>query len=231
MMRAADVMTTEVITVTPETAVTDIARLLLRHRISAVPVVERGGRLVGIVSEGDLMRRVEAGTERRRPWWLALVAGAEDAAREYAKTHGHRASDVMTHQVVSVTEDTSLAEIARLLEERHIKRVPVLRDEQVIGIVSRADLLRAVASQPGPPPAVAMDDRTIREQIWRAFQGAGLEASAHLNVIVTDGVVHLWGLVASDDERRALRIAAEGVPGVRGVEDHLGLLRPWLGSV
>lgn len=231
-MLARDVMTTRVITVGPETRVPEIARLLLTHRISAVPVVGGDGRLVGIVSEGDLMRRPETGAERPRSWWLTLMGGPEEAAREYVRTHGSHAADVMTRDVVTVDEDTPVGEIAALLEARGIKRVPVVRDGRVIGIVSRADLLRGLASRkPEPAPAVAAGDRAVRERILENLRAAGVATPAHVNVVVTDGVVHLWGLVDSEEERRACRVAAEGVPGVRAVEDHLGRVQPWLRAV
>jgi CBS-domain-containing membrane protein len=229
-MVAKDIMTTGVVTITPETPVSEIARLLLAHRISATPVVDADGRLRGIVSEGDLMRRRETGTERPRSWWLELFGGAGDLARDYVKTHGQRAADVMTTSVVTVEEDTSLAEIARLLEERRIKRVPVLRDGRVVGIVSRADLLRGLASRTPAHPPVSEDDRTLRAGVLRELEAAGVVPLAYVNVVVTDGVVHLWGLVEDEEQRRACLVAAQSVPGVRAVEDHLGWVPPYVRS-
>lgn len=230
-MLARDVMTTSVVTVSPATSVQEVAQLLLEHHISAVPVVDAEGRLAGIVSEGDLIRRPEMGTEPRQSWWLTLLGGPEDSARDYVKVHGRRASDVMTRRVVTVAEDTPVAEIARLLEERRIKRVPVVRDGRLVGIVSRADLVRALASQPAPAAKAAPSDRALREQVLRALLSAGVTVPSHVNVVVTEGVVHLWGLAESDEGRRACRVAVEGVPGVRAVEDHLGTIQPWLWSM
>jgi CBS domain-containing protein len=223
-MTARDVMTTTVVTVTPATLVPEIARLLLKHHISAVPVLDPDDRLVGIVSEGDLMRRPETATERHRSWWLTLVDGPEERAREYVKTHGRRASDVMTRDVVSVAEDSSVAEIARLLEERRIKRVPVVRQERVVGIVSRADLLRGLASRGQGEAPVSVDDRTLRDRVQEALRSADLGSPLSVNVVVTDGVVHLWGATESEQTRRAFRVVAGSVPGVRAVEDHVSIL-------
>lgn len=221
-MHARDVMTTRVITVTPDTRVPEIAQLLLKHRISAVPVVDPDGRVVGIVSEGDLMRRAETGGERARSWWLTLMAGAEELAREYVKAHGLQASDVMSRDVVSVRRDTPVGEIAALLERRRIKRVPVVEDGRLAGIVSRADLLRGLAAAQAPPgPAPSPDDRTIRRQLLETLASAPWATTGSTNVIVTGGVVHLWGWVSSADERRAMLVAARSVPGVRAVEEHL----------
>ncbi|MFQ5829573.1 MAG: CBS domain-containing protein [Candidatus Methylomirabilia bacterium] len=175
------------------------------------------------------MRRPETGTERRRSWWLALVAGAEELAGEYVKTHGIRATDVMMRNVVTVTEDASLGEIAQLLEERRIKRVPVVQGGKLVGIVSRADLLRGLATRQAQSEASpSADDRAIREKLLQILQREGWPVLAYVNIIVTDGSVHLWGLVDSEQERQALRVAAENAPGVRAVEDHLGEVAPLL---
>jgi CBS domain-containing protein len=221
-------MTAKVVTVTPDTPVGEVARILLERRISGVPVVDTSGRLVGIVTEGDLMRRPELETERRRPWWLGMVADERAQAEEYAKAHGSRAEDVMTRNVVTVTEDTPVSDIARLLERHRIKRVPVVRDGTLVGIVSRANLIQGLAAHREAAPAPARDDRSIREQITRTFDREGWVTHGPLNVIVRNGVVELWGFVESREERDALRVAAQSVPGVVAVEDHLGTVQPWL---
>jgi CBS domain-containing protein len=228
-MQTADVMTTNVITVRPDTGVQEIAGLLLKHRISAVPVTDAEQRIVGIVSEGDLVRRVESDTEHRHSWWLEAVLSPEEKAAEYAKTHGLKASDVMTRTVLTVSEDMPLNEVAGLLERHHIKRAPVVRDERLVGIVSRANLLRglATAGEPGAASSSA-DDRTIRETLLRRLsEEAGIE-SRLINVIVKDGVVQLWGLVESGSEKKAARIAAETLPGVKAVENYLGQVPRWM---
>jgi CBS domain-containing protein len=228
-MQARDVMTAAVATVRPDTRVEQIAALLLERRISGVPVIDAGGRLVGIVTEGDLMRRPDIGTERHRGWWLRTFGDERERATEYARAHGSRAEQVMTRNVVTVTEETSLAEIARLLEEHRIKRVPVVREGKVVGIVSRANLIQGLAARPAPPPPERwVDDRSIREEILRALDRGGWTTRGPLNVTVTDGVVELWGLVESKEERLAIRVAAENVPGVVAVKDNLGSIRPWL---
>ncbi len=231
-MLARDVMTTAVTTVAPATPVPEIAALLLDRHISAVPVVDADNRILGIVSEGDLIHRAESDTERRRSWWLALLrTGSEDRAREYVKTHGRRAEDVMTRDVITVGEDTPLGEIAELLERRRIKRVPVVRDGRLVGIVSRADLLRElVAGRAAAQAPVTADDRAIRERLLRELDAQGLVPTRYVNVVVTDGVVHLWGLVDGPEQARAIRVAAENIPGVRAVEDHLGRRPPYVGG-
>jgi CBS domain-containing protein len=227
-MQARDVMTAPVVTVRPDTRVEEIAQLLLERRISGVPVVDGHGHIVGMVTEGDLMRRPEIGTERHRGWWLRFFGDERARAEEYARAHGSRAEQVMTRNVVTVSDETSVGEIARLLEEHHIKRVPVVRDGKVVGIVSRANLLHGLAAHDPTPPARPMDDRSIREAVLHAFERDGWSAHSRLNVIVRNGVVELWGLVDSDQSRRAIRIAAENTPGVVAVKDNLGSIPPWL---
>ena len=220
-MKVRDVMTAAVASVGPDTAVEGIARLLQGKRISAVPVVDPDDRLVGIVSEGDLVRRPEIGTERPRSWWLRHFGDPTALAADYARTHGLKARDVMTREVAVAAEDLDLAEAATLLETHRVKRLPVVRDGRVVGIVSRADLVRALASA-GPVPADAPDaDRSIRERLIAALRTQPWVAPHEVNIVVHDGTVHLWGLVRSEEERPAVRVAAERTPHVRAVEDHL----------
>ena len=221
-MLAKDVMTTAVVTVLPGTEVREIAALFLERRISAVPVVDAQGELRGIVSEGDLLNRPESGTLHRKSWWLRLFAGSDDQAREYLRVHGRRAEDVMTEQVVTVTEDTPLAKIASLLERHRIKRVPVMRERKLVGIVSRANLLQGLAAwQPQAP--VKREDRDIRESLLKALAEAGLPMF-QVNVIVAEGVVQLWGGVETKSQHQAALAAAEDTPGVKRVDDHLGII-------
>jgi CBS domain-containing protein len=226
-MRAMDVMTTNVITVGPNTSVQEVATLLSERGISGVPVVDAQDRVVGIVSEGDLLHRVETGTERRvqrrRSWWLDRIGSDEDLARDYVKSHGRTVKDVMTREVISVTDTTELADIATLLETKMIKRVPVVRDGKLVGIVSRANLVRALAAAGAQMTTEAAgDDRTIRAKLLAELKGQEWVHAWAADIIVRDGVVHLW---CSDDrpeeERQALRVAAENIPGVRGVEAHI----------
>ena len=224
-MKARDIMTTNVITADPDTPVGKIASLLLQNHISAVPVVDYDHHVVGIVSEGDLMRRPETGTERRRSWWLDFVTDAETMARDYAKTHGQRAVDVMTRHVVSVTEDAEAGDIASLLETHHIKRVPVVRQGKLVGVVSRADLLRAlVAAPPAAGQTAVPDDRTLHDAILTKIRAEPWANAVMLNVVASGGEVELWGFVTSEEQRAALRVLAETVPGVRTVRDKLSIM-------
>lgn len=216
-MQAADVMTTHVVFVAPETPVAEVARCLIERRISAVPVIRPDGGLVGIVSEGDLMRRAEMGTERHPARWLA-----DDRARDYAKSHGPVARDVMTRDVVTATEETSLEDVATMLERYRIKRVPVVRAGSVVGIVSRADLLHGlVALQRGP--SAPASDRRLRTLVMQAAAASGSDL-LYVNVVVAAAVVELWGGVRSQAQKEAIGIAAASVPGVKAVEDHLWVL-------
>ncbi len=221
-MRARDVMTTHVITVGPDATIQEVAQLLLKHRFSAVPVVDRQGELVGIVSEGDLLRRAEVGTDRRRAWWLRLLTGAETLAADYVKSHSRKASDVMTKRVITATSDTPLSKIATLLERNSIKRVPVVDEGKLVGIVTRANLVQAFATMhKEAAPEVAPNDSAIREKLLAQLRTEPWAQSWQLNVTVKDGVVDLWGVVSSDAERKAVRVAAENTPAVRAVNDHL----------
>jgi CBS domain-containing protein len=214
-MQAHDVMTTEVICVEPDTDVRATARLLVENRISAVPVIDKAGKLVGIISEGDLMRRPESGTERHPSWWLSLFLSPEDQTHAYVKSHGRRAADVMTPNVVTVDEHTPLEQVANVLEKHGIKRVPVVRDGKVVGIVSRADLLHGlIARQAGHMPS--RDDRAIKADILQGLTEAGISKTL-LSVVVSAGKVHIWGMVTTEEELEALRIAVENARGVKEV--------------
>jgi CBS domain-containing protein len=216
-------MTTEVLTVAPTTSVQEVAKLLSERGISGVPVVDSDNQVVGILSEGDLLHRAETGTERtrerQRSWWLESLAS--DLARDYVKAHARTAQDVMTRDVVSVYETTPLADVATLLETKRIKRVPVLRAGKLVGIVSRANLVRAVAAA-GVPEETVGDDQAIRKQILTDLNRQPWAKVWAADVIVKDGVVHLWaGAERSPEELRALRVAAENIPGVKKIEEHL----------
>lgn len=218
MLTAADVMTTDVVSIDPDKPVREIAELLYTRHISGVPVIDAGGQLLGIVSEGDLIGHAAIVGERRRSWWLGLFSDEGATARDYVKTHGRSARDVMTTNVVTVEESATLAEIAETMQKHRVKRVPVVRGGRLIGIVTRGDLLRGVATQQPQRPAV-MDDHAIRDQLVAELRE---QPWAHLiDIRVENRVVHLHGTFQSEDERQALRVAAENVPGVQGVEDHL----------
>jgi CBS-domain-containing membrane protein len=224
-MEAKDIMTAEVVTVAPDAAVRDIAALLLERRISATPVVDAAGKLLGIVSEGDLMRRQDIGTAGHRSWWLDLISSPETRAADYVRSHGVKAADVMTTDLVTVAEDTPIGKIAETLERNHIKRVPVVTGGKLVGVVSRADLLRALVAQK-EHVTFQQDtrDAAIREAIWAEITANAGVASQHVHVVVTQGTAHLWGAVPSETEKRAAEMAAGSVSGVKAVENHLNIL-------
>ena len=224
-MNAGDVMTREVVTIGPDTPVLQIVQLLLSRGISGVPVIDEAGALLGVVSQGDLLRRVEIGTEKRRGGWRAFFIGTATLAEEYVRSHGTIARDIMTRDVISVSRDASLADIADLMEQKRIKRVPVLEDGKLVGIISRSNLLRAFSSQqPGASAEVAADDATVREALLAELGRQTWSRRAENTVVVSEGIVHLWGLVATPEELRALELAAQGIPGVKAVRNHMIVL-------
>ena len=218
-MKASDLMTPTVITAHPSDTIESAVEKMLEHHISALPVVDAAGAVVGIVSEGDLMDRPETQTARKRSWWLELFRGPETSARDFLKSHGTRVADVMTNKVVSVTEDETAAEIARKLEKHRIKRVPVVRDGTLVGIVSRANLLRTFASGLDEAPA---DAQATRDAILAYLEEAGL--MTHLiTVTVTDDAVEMWGMVSMPEQIDAARAAAERAAPGKKIENHLSL--------
>ncbi len=219
-MQARNVMVTPVVTVKPTATVQEVATQFLERNISGAPVVDDKGTLVGMVSEGDLLHRVEAGTERRRSWWLRAFTEADTLAAEYVKSHGRKVADVMTRTVITAAPETPIHEIATMLEKNAIKRVPILDNGQLVGIVSRANLLQAVASARQVLEATP-SDKAIRDRILSSLRGEPWAHTALLNVTVSDGVVDLWGLAESKAERKAIKVAAETTPGVRTVNDNM----------
>lgn len=221
-MKASDIMATNVVTVSATATVQDVASLLFEKHISAAPVVGEKGELLGIVSEGDLLRRAEVGTEKRRSWWLQALKSRDALADEFVKSHAHKVTDVMTRRVITAELDTTLSEIATLLEKNRIKRVPILKAGKVVGIISRANLIQALASIAKPSlPEVKADDANVRERILAQFKVQPWTKPWMLNVVVHDGIVDLWGVVDSQAEKKAVRVATETIPGVRLVNDHL----------
>jgi CBS domain-containing protein len=223
-MLVRDVMVTPVITIEPSATVQQVASLFLQKQISAAPVLDGNGKLVGIVSEGDLLHRVEAGTERHRSWWLRALIDSDTLAAEYVKSHGHKISDIMTRDVITTSPQAPLHEVAALLEKNAIRRLPVLENGQLVGIVSRANLLQAVASA-RQLLDVTPSDKAIRDRILSSLKK---EAWAHtnlLNVTVSNGIVDLWGLAESNAERKAIKVVAESTPGVAAVHDNLVVYR------
>lgn len=225
-MRAQDVMTTWVATVGAGAPVREAARLMLERRISALPVLDDKDHVVGIVSEGDLVRRTELGTDAARSWWLRLLAvPAQNAAADCLKTHGVTVADVMTRPVVGVRRTTPLREVARLLEKHRIKRVPVLEAGRLVDIVSRADLVRRLATAPVRSTPRLTGDRALRRQVLNGVTESGANAS-YVNVTVEGRTVHLWGGVGTPVEQKAMRAAAKAVNSVRKVEDHRFVMPP-----
>ena len=228
-MRARDVMTRTVHTVAPDTRIADVARLLVERHIGAVPVVDAEGQLVGIVSESDLIRRPEIGTERHPSWLLKFLSDPQALAADYVKTQGPTAAAVMTRDVVTVGEDAPLDEIAGLMESRGIKRVVVVEQGRISGIVSRANFVQAIATHgtPAGPEAApsASADSELRDRLLEKIRSQPWSQGPAFNVLVSGGVAHLWGAVRSEDERRAMVVAAETMPGIRAVDDHLGIVR------
>ena len=224
-MQAKDIMTAPVISVSDTSTVQEVAKLLLERRISAVPVVDSSGNVVGIVSEGDLMHRAEAGTGRRRSWWLSLFADKQTLANEFVKEHSRKVSDVMTRNVITAAPEAQLSDIATLLEKNRIKRVPIIEDGKLVGIVSRANLLEAlVALHPQPKSAAVADDSSIREAILARLKNEPWSPS-WVNVTVQNGVVDIWGMASSEAEKDAARVVAEATRGVVAVKNNI-VLRP-----
>ena len=220
-MKATDVMATKVITVRPDTPVATIAEVLLANRISAVPVVNDKDVLVGIVSEGDLIHRVEVGTERHRSWWLELLTGKEILAHEFVMSYGRKAADVMTRPVISVQPDTPLGDIAALLEKHRIKRVPVASNGKIVGIVSRANLIQALVNLNRAKTETSVDDLTLHSDILKQLRSKPWVDPSTISILVNNGSVELWGIVDSETEKNAIRVAVEVTPGVRQVANKL----------
>lgn len=221
-MKAVDVMVRDVITVKPDDEIAKAVRLLADHDVSALPVVDDDGDVVGIISEADLVHREEIGTEKHRPWWLEAVTPYYMLAEDFAKSHGRRVDEVMSTNVISASEDTPLGEIATLLERHRIKRVPILRAGKLVGIVSRSNLIQALASSVPQAGAAGTDsDRKIRLELLDRLSHQAWTDFGERNIIVSGGIVHVWGLVGSPEERKALLALAEGVPGVVRVSDEM----------
>ncbi len=230
-MIAADVMTRNVISVPPDATVADAVELMLGRGISGLLVVDTSGMLAGIVTEGDLLRRDELGTQRRRSWWLRLIASPGRQAADFTRAHGRKVADVMTHDVLSVAAEAPLTDIVALMEEHRVKRVPVLDGNRVVGVVSRADLLRALSVAARERHETVGDDRAIREHILDTLAHETWAPRTTLNVTVVNGVVDLWGTISNDQERRAICVMAENAPGVTKVIDHLVFVEAYTGTV
>jgi len=231
VMKVKDVMTTKVISVEPNATVLKAARLMLQNRISGLPVLTKGGELVGIVTEGDFLRRSELDTRKRRSLWHDILVGPGRLAEEYVKAHGRQVHDLMTHDPCTVTEDTPLEDVVALMEKRGVKRFPVVKDGRVVGIVSRSNLLRGLAAIGPVPVSSETSDETIKAHLSRELDQERWAALGTVEVIVRNGVVHLWGAITDERERQALIVAAENTPGAISVRDHLSWFEPYSGVV
>jgi len=227
-MRAHQIMTRSVVTVAPESSILDAANLMLQRHVSGLPVVDAAGKLVGIVSEGDFIRRSEIGTQRKRGRWLRFILGAGKAATDFVREHGRKVSEVMTRDPLTVTEDTVLEEIVSTMETNGVKRLPVMRGDKLVGIVSRANLLQAVASLARNVPDPTADDDHIRSCIIDALEKND-GCPFGVNVVVRDGIVHLTGVITEERSRQAAIVCAENVEGVNKVHDHLCWVEPMSG--
>jgi CBS domain-containing protein len=225
-MQAKDVMTRHVVTVVPDASILVALRLMLGNKISGLPVVDQNGKVLGIVTEGDFLRRTETGTERRRPRWLEFLLGPGIVASDYVHSHARRVDEVMTSDVQTVTEETLLGDIVALMEKHRIKRLPVMRGDELVGIVSRANLLRALAGVAGEIAPAPKTDEDIRERVLAELEAQSWAPGDMIDVIVRNGVVELWGTVLDERQRGAARVAAETVPGVKAVKSHIVWVEP-----
>jgi CBS domain-containing protein len=231
IMKAADVMRYRVVTIAPEATVAEAAQAMLSHAISGLPVVDKAGALIGIVTEGDLLRRAETGTERHRPRWLEFLVGPGKLAGEYVHTHGRKVAEVMTTKLVTITKDTPLEEVVGLMEKHRIKRLPVVEGKRLVGIVSRANLLTALARVAPLAPQTSATDTEIRARVLAEIDKVPWALRGGIDAAVHDGAVELRGVIGDERERQALRVAAENVSGVKGIVDHLVWVEPVSGMV
>ena len=230
-MKAKDVMTSPVISIEPDAPVLQAVSIMLQRRISGLPVIDKDRRLVGMVTEGDFLRRAETGTERRRPRWLEYLVGEGRLADEYTHSHGRKVGEIMTIKPLTVTEETPLEEVVKVMEKRQIKRLPVVRGEEVVGIISRANLVHALARAAREVEPVAADDQAIRHRLVAELAKQPWAPLALIDVIVKDGVVELWGSITDERARQAMIVAAENVSGVKRVNDHLAWVDALSGMV
>lgn len=227
-MRADQVMSKSVISVGPDTPIAEAAKVMLQSHISGLPVLDDAGKLIGIVSEGDFLRRSEIGTEKKHRRWLSFLLGPGREAVDFVHARGRKVGEIMTHDPLTVTEDTPLEDIVRLMERNNVKRLPVLRDDKLVGIVTRSNLLQAVASLASDIPDPTTDDDRIRDRILKTVAENAWNPPS-LEVIVRNGIVQLSGVILNEDSRQAAIVAAENVPGVKEVHDHLCWIDPLSG--
>jgi len=229
-VRTSEIMTSPVITITPATSIAGAARLMLQHRISGLPVVNPKGEVVGIITEADLLRRAETGSVPHHPMWLELLLGPGRLAKEYTEAHARKVGDAMTADVVSVPSHAELRDVVRLMSKRRIKRLPVIDDGRLVGIVSRANLVRALAKALVKKPARPLSDTEIWQAILDAIAAEPWGPRFAVDIKVNNGSVDVYGTMTDERERAALHVLAESIPGVKAVRDHLVWVEPtsWL---
>jgi len=220
-MIASEIMTRDVTTVSPSASVREAAKLMVDRRLSGLPVVTSDGRPVGMLTASDLLHRVETGTEKRSSWFTSFFSNPDDMARQYAKAHGLKAHEVMSRHVISVRDDADLSEVADVLDRNRLKRVAVVRDGSLVGIVSRSDLVRVLSEASVGQPIATSDDAAVQNAIWQAIRKQTWLNSGYVNITVKDGVAEAWGLVGSQEQRNALMVLVEETAGAARVEDHL----------
>jgi CBS domain-containing protein len=230
-VKVSDVMTRTPVTVSPDATLADAANLMIKTRVSGLPVVDVKGAVIGMITQGDLLRRVELGTEGRSPGWLSSFFAPGRAAHDYVLTHGRSVREVMTSEVISTSADAPLSEVVALMECQQIKRLPVLQKGHLIGIVSRADLLRALAQLLPERRVIAISDVYLRKRVLAEIAKHSWAPRNNIDVKVENGVVELWGVVTDDRERIGLRVIAENTPGVKSVHDGLIWVEPVSGAV
>lgn len=230
-MNAGDIMTQNTVTVDPDDSIMHAIHLMLKRRISGLPVVDNTGALVGVLTEGDLLRRAELGTQKRRPRWIEFLIGPGRLASEYVSACGRKVREVMTTPVHSVTEDTPLIDVVKIMESRQVKRLPVIRDNRMVGILSRANLLRALISIARDAKPADVTDAAIRQHLLAELGKQSWAPVASIDVTVRNGVAHLWGTLMEERQRQGIRVVAENTPGVKRVEDHLVWIEPMSGMV
>lgn len=230
-MKAQDIMTRDVTTVSPNTSVRDIAALMVEKHISGVPVLTDNGEIIGIVSQSDLLHRAELGTERKHKWWFRTFSDSDALAREYAKAHGLKAHDIMARYVVSVRDDAELRDVADILDNHRIKRVPVVREGRLLGIITRGDLVRALSQVQISKTAKTIDNAALHKTLHDRIRTQSWINESYINLTVNDGVVELWGYVETVDQHSALRALVEETDGVSRVEDKLIVGVPFRGGI
>ena len=228
-MRAADIMTMDPVCISPDASIAEAIRVMLQRKFSGLPVVDSAGALVGIVTEGDLLRRTEIGTQRKRSRWMEILLGPGRMATEYVHASGRKVREVMSPDVETATEDSPLEAVVALMERHRIKRVPVMHSGKVVGIICRANLLRALASVLGEMKPATTDDVSIRRRIYAELERQRWAPINLVDIQVRNGVVHLWGTLLDERHRPAIRVVVENTPGVRQIEDHLAWIEPMSG--